>query len=277
MAYVPEIGGYIADVPALEFIRADGIPFAWDEVSTASITANSNSITINGGWSKFPLTVIDTDSTMELAFESAKFSPEIFSSANSTSVSVADSVIFETATFSVADGLVITIPHVVKVDKTIIKGFAYTASTLATGKFTAVAGASATTITFNTGDVAVGDAIRVYYYRIVSDAKAVVVNTDSNSATGELWVHYPIFSAASLGVSGTLLGMLHIHMYRVRVTTMPGFNSSYKTAGTNGLTFSAVDPKRVDKAFFSMKIESFVNGSAPASTETGTGSTDWTA
>lgn len=49
--------------------------------------------------------------------------------------------------------------------------------------------------------------------------------------------------------------MLHLHIYRVRVTALPGFNSSYKSAGTFGLTFAAMDPKMGKKQMYDLVFE----------------------
>lgn len=274
MAYIAEVGGYIVDVPVIDFVRCDGTAFHYDEVTTASITNNANNLPITGGQGAFPLAVIDTDKTLELTFESAKFTSEIFAMANATSSRVEDAVIAEANLFDVAEGLKIEIPHVVKPELTKIKGLAY-AETIAEGKFTATADTAKTTITFNEGDVAVGDTILVTYYRLVADATVVDVKTNSTTAKGSVWAHYPIYSDGADCANAALLGALHIHIYRARVSALPGFSNNYKSASTNGLTFSALDPRRADKKMFTFVVEKFdANGDAIPSTEAGEGA-DW--
>ena len=72
----------------------------------------------------------------------------------------------------------------------------------------------------------------------------------------EVIVAYPYANGASnvtvivLAIDcteSTIKGYLHRVFYRVRATAMPGFDSSYKTAATNSITFAAIDPKRADK------------------------------
>ena len=63
MLYLDKYNGYIADVPNIEFVRCDGTVFAYDELTSASMTAGHNMITITGGQGNFPLAYIDTDST----------------------------------------------------------------------------------------------------------------------------------------------------------------------------------------------------------------------
>ena len=48
MLYIDKYQGYIADVPNIEFVRCDGIVFAYDELTSASMTAGHNMITITG-------------------------------------------------------------------------------------------------------------------------------------------------------------------------------------------------------------------------------------
>ena len=57
------------------------------------------------------------------------------------------------------------------------------------------------------------------------------------------------------GSEGNKKGILHFGMKRCRATALPGFNSSYKQAGTNGVTFSAIDPKRADKKYTELIYE----------------------
>ena len=45
-----------------------------------------------------------------------------------------------------------------------------------------------------------------------------------------------------------------MHIYKCRCTAMPGFDTSYKSAVTNGITVSAMDPHRPDGAIYSMSF-----------------------
>lgn len=44
-------------------------------------------------------------------------------------------------------------------------------------------------------------------------------------------------------------------MYRVRVTTQMAFDTSYKTAATFPVTFSALDPERADGKMYKVTYE----------------------
>lgn len=62
------------------------------------------------------------------------------------------------------------------------------------------------------------------------------------------------------GSESSIKGWLHLCMKRCRATALPGFDSSYKTASTNSVTFSAIDAKRADKKFIEYTYEPLENG-----------------
>lgn len=63
MVYVEQIGGYVADVPNIDFVRSDGEVFSYYEVSTANMSETSNMLTITGGIGNYPLAYIPTDTS----------------------------------------------------------------------------------------------------------------------------------------------------------------------------------------------------------------------
>ena len=236
MLYIEKYDGYIADVPNIEFIRCDGTVFAYDELTSASMTAGHNMITITGGQGNFPLAYIDTDSTLELTFESAIFQTEIFEMANGVSTVEGDFGTFESSRYDVEAGLKITLPFEVQEGSVYIRGLEE-ASSVATNKYAVAITASgadtagASVITFNSGDVEVGQTIRVgYKRRLVAGAKVPVLTT-STTAKGELWAHWPLYSDGTSCADASVKGYLHLHLYRCRVTALPGFSNSYKQAG----------------------------------------------
>ena len=48
---------------------------------------------------------------------------------------------------------------------------------------------------------------------------------------------------------------MHLYIPRVRVTALPGFDNSYKSASTNSITFAAIDPKRADSKMYELDYE----------------------
>jgi len=236
MLYIDKYDGYIADVPNIEFVRCDGTVFAYDELTSASMTAGHNMITITGGQGNFPLAYIDTDSTLELTFESAKFTTEIFEMANGVQAVQGDFGIRESARYEVVTGLKINLPFEVQEGSVYIRGLEE-ASTAGSGKYvvtitqSAAAVDGATEIAFYEGDVTVGQTVRVSYKRRIIDANKVPVKTTSTTAKGELYAHWPLYSDGTSCADASVKGLLHLHIYRCRVTALPGFSNSYKSAG----------------------------------------------
>ena len=46
-----------------------------------------------------------------------------------------------------------------------------------------------------------------------------------------------------------------MHVFRVRVTALPAIDSSYKTAATHSMTFTAIDPQRADNRMYRITYE----------------------
>lgn len=197
MLYIEKYDGYQADVPEIDFVRCDGTMFSYDEISTASMTAGHNMITITGGQGNFPLAYIDTDSTLEFNFESAQFKLDIFEMANGTKQVEGDFGVFESGRYDVEAGLKITLPFEIKEASAKIRGLEE-ASAVAAGKFKVTITASTasvagkTEIEFNEGDVTVGQTLRVGYQRRAVGASKVPVKTTSTTAKGELYARWPI-------------------------------------------------------------------------------------
>ena len=281
MLYIPKYDGYLADVPNIEFVRCDGTVFAYDELNSASLTAGHNMITITGGQGNFPLAYIDTDSTLEFTFESSQFTLEIFEMANGVTQEAGDFGMLESNRFDVEDGLKITIPYEVKEGSVIIRGMTE-AQAAAAGKFAvAITQAAASTagkavITFNSGDVTVGQVVRVAYQRRVVAASKVPVKTTSTTAKGSLFAHWPLYSDGTNCADAAIKAILHLYIPRVRVTALPGFSNSYKQASTTSLTFAAMNPKLGNKSMYDLVYESLdADGEIVTKSEVATASVGW--
>lgn len=137
-----------------------------------------------------------------------------------------------------------------------INGFEQ-ADTAAAGKFVVAAGTEtpSSEITFHEGDIAVGDTVRIAYRRRVNGASVATVKTNSTTAKGALYAHWPVYSSGTDCTESAVKGYLHLYIPRVRVTALPGFDNSYKSAATNGVTFSAIDPKRADEKMYDLYYE----------------------
>ena len=177
--------------------------------------------------------------------------------ANAVQMRQADVATLESKRFDVGSGLKIVIPYEVQEKSIRINGFEEAAEAAA-GKFTLTAKtdpAPCTEITFFADDVAVGDTLRVAYRRRVNSASIATVKTNSTTAKGALYAHWPVYSSGTDCTESAIKGYLHLYIPRVRVTALPGFDNSYKSAATNGVTFSAIDPKRADEKMYDLYYE----------------------
>lgn len=278
MLYIDKYKGFLADVPDIHFIRCDGTAFDYDTLTNASMTHNHNTIQITGGKGAFPLAYIDTDSSLEFTFECAEFGLDIFELANAAHIEEGDFGAYESGRYEVETGLKITLPFEVKTGSVLIRGMAE-AQAAAAGKFAVSITASTeevagkTEITFNTGDVAIGDMVRVTYQRRIIGAARVSVKTTSTAAKGALYADWNIYSDGADCKDASVKGILHLIIYRCRVTGLPGMNTQYKSASTNSLTFAALDARRADKKMFDLVYEpmdangNIVNKSAVAAAD----------
>lgn len=177
--------------------------------------------------------------------------------ANAVTMKQADVATLESKLYEVAEGSKIVIPYETQAGSVKINGFE-AAEAAAAGKFSVEVvseDAPSTTITFFEGDVAVGDTLRVAYRRRVNGASVATVKTNSTTAKGSLYAHWPVYSSGTDCTESSVKGWLHLYIPRVRVTALPGFDNSYKSAATNSVTFSAIDPKRADEKMYDLYYE----------------------
>ena len=252
--YVPKYKGYVADSANIDFKRCDGKVYSCKEATATSLTPSGDALTVTGGQSLFPLAYIDSARGLEASFTNAAFDMDMFEITNATNADDADSCTLETKKWAVITGLKIELPFEVDTTTVYIRGLEL-ASTSAAGKYTAAYADGKTTITFYEGDVAVGDEIYVSYNRRIASAHEIAIKTTTSSARGEVWYHIPVYSSGVDCTEAAVKGWIHIHVYRVRVTTPATIDTSYKTAATFPVTFSAMDPDRADGRMYDITYE----------------------
>ena len=239
MAYIKPIDGYIVDVPNATFIRNDGKIFYYNKLASCNFSPSVEPMEINGGQGLYPLASIPTGASAEVTLTSAEFRADMFVLAHNVDATEAtDEAFYETKRYDVETGLTITLP--VGATKPYVRGFEV-AAIAAAGKFSF----ATNKITFFAGDVAVGDTIMVTY-EIVADGTLIPAGSDGATASGSLQLEYPVYSGSGDTGESARKGTLILTIFRVKATTLPGFDSSYKTAITNGITFAAMDAERAD-------------------------------
>lgn len=254
-AYIKKFGGFIADVANIDFKRCDGTVYSCDTATATNMTPSANSISVTGGQGQYPIGFIDTDRGLECGFTNARFDADMFEITNATTAEDGEVSTFETKKYSVVAGPKIEFDFEVTADTVYIRGLEASTSEATTGKFKVESSSNKTTITFAEGDVAVGDEVYVSYERKIANAHNIVVKTNTASAKGEVWMHWPIYSDGTDCTEAAIKGFVHVHVFRVRVTALPAIDSSYKTAATYAITFTAIDPKRADGKMYEVTYE----------------------
>ena len=200
--------------------------------------------------------------------------------ANATEMVEGDVGAYETKRYDIDADYSFTIPFEVRAGSVQIRGLKESADeTPAAGTFavkvtpaTADA-AGSTVVTLAADDVTPGDQVRATYFRRVVNAKRVVIKTQTPTARGLAEIEYPVYSAGTDCTESAIKGILRLRIWRCRVTALPGFDTQYKTAATNSVTFSAMDAKRADGQVYELIWEEYdADGNAIAKSE---GTVDW--
>lgn len=227
------------------------------------MTNTDNYTAVYGGWGKTPLGFIDGDSTMEFSYTDAMFYRDMYSvgSAGAT-VTTGDTSVRGGGVYTVGTGLVITIPFQVNTANIQISGFEVGTTTATAGHPQAAYDSTnkKTTITFYTGDVAIGDDILVTYERAVANADITTVTTTAGSARGSLTVTWAVMSSGDDCTQASITGYLHLKVPRVMVTTRASLDTSRGTAATPNIVFSAIDAHRGDNKWYDLIWEPLDDG-----------------
>ena len=253
--YLRKFGGFIADSANIDFKRCDGTVQSCSTATATNMTPTANSISVTGGQSQYPIGFIDTDRGLECSFTNAMFDGDMFEISNAGMAVDGDSSTFETKKYAVETGMTIKLPFEVEAGSVYVRGLEASTSEATTGKFKVATSDKATTLTFAEGDVAVGDEVYVSYNRRIASAHDIIVKTNTASAKGEVWMHWPVYSSGTDCTEAAIKGWVHVHVFRVRVTALPGIDSSYKTAATHSMTFTALDPQRADNKMYRITYE----------------------
>ena len=264
--YIPAYKGYITDVPELWFKRNDGKVFHFDQLTAANMSPNVNFTEVNAGWSLYPVAYLPGQSTMEMQCTSGQFNADLFAMANGQNFK--DSIMYvpftktieiqagvSSYTLEVQGTLVNTEAHPITIDGMEKVKDAGTGS-LEAG-FYKVGEPTAGTEGKYTAAITLGDTandegvnyISVTYY-VQTDVKKIDIDNKS-TAVGSLIAKWPVYSSGEEGNAGGVKGHLLMQVGKCRITAMPGFDTSYKSAATNSVTFSVME-NRGDEAAYSI-------------------------
>ena len=106
----------------------------------------------------------------------------------------------------------------------------------------------ACTITF--GDLANDEGINTVDVTFYVKQSVKKIDVDNKStAVGELIAKWPVYASGEEGNAAGVKGHLIMQVYKCRITQMPGFDTSYKSAATNSVTFSTVEDRAHEHAY----------------------------
>lgn len=254
--YIPAYKGYVTDVPELWFKRNDGRIFHFDQLTAFNASPNVNFTEVNAGWSLYPVAYLPGQSTMEMQATSGQFNAELFAMANGQAFEEKDFYVPFTETFEVDSSKAITLKHagiVNDADHPItvegMEAAVGTSGALEAG-FYKVGEIASDSCTVTFGDMTNDEGIS--YVDVTYYAKQTVKEIDidnKSTAVGELIAKWPVYSSGEEGNAGGVKGHLIMQVYKCRITQMPGFDTSYKSAATNSVTFSTVESRAHEHAY----------------------------
>ncbi len=247
--YNANLRGYVADVPKVIFRRCDGHAYAFDELASATVSADIQTTDITGGWSLFPLAVLPGASTFTLNFTSAQFDTDLFSMANKTAAGD-----YQTNANYEMDTKERHSPdqnHQITLIETPVAGTVFIAGLEeVTGSGTITAGkylVNGKQITFSADDDI--DFVDVIY-KYVKEVKELIV-TNKESAIGEATCIWPVYGSGDDCSQSDIIGYYIVRVFRARITQIPGMDTSYKSAATFTFELQALDAKRNDEGCYS--------------------------
>lgn len=101
--------------------------------------------------------------------------------------------------------------------------------------------------------IEIGDELVVSY--VTKEHHDTILVDNQQTFVGEAILRWPVYASGDeTGQAGGVKGYVMMHIFKGRCTAMPGFDASYKSNVTNGITISAMDPHRVDGAIYSISF-----------------------
>lgn len=235
--YNNALKGYVADVPKVIFRRCDGHAYAFDELTAATVSANIDTLDINAGWSLFPVAVLPGSSTFTMNFTCGKFDADLFAMANKTEYSTNANYAMPTSERHEPDA-----NHQIELLQTPIEGSIYIAGlepvttqsgTIVSGKYLV----NGKKITFSADDDI--DFVDVVYNYTKEVSEAIITNKES--AIGECTAIWPVYGSGDDCTESSIVGYYIVKVFRARITSIPGMDTSYKSAATYTFELQALN------------------------------------
>jgi hypothetical protein len=229
------------------FRRCDGHAYAFNELTAATVSANIETIDINAGWSLFPVAVIPGNSTFTMNFTCGQFDADLFAMANKVDYAENPDYQLDTNERHEPDA-----NHQIELLQTPVEGSVFISGMepITTQSGTVTAGhylINGKKITFSADDDI--DFVDVVYKYVQAAHEAIVTNKES--AIGEASAIWPVYGSGDDCTESAIVGYYVAKVFRARITTIPGMDTSYKSAATFQFELTALDAKRNDEGAYS--------------------------
>lgn len=187
---------------------------------------------------------------MEMQATSGEFNADLFAMANNTDFASGTVKTPHSLETAVGTDKKVEITSAASIKDSIIINGMTVGEAAADGVYavteTGDAGAYTTTITFNNEM----DNVEITYF--TEDEGDVIEVSNSEAAMGELIAKWPVYANGTEVAAAGVKGYVLMDVFKCRVTQMPGFDTSYKSAATNAVTFSTMDARRDDGNVYSI-------------------------
>ena len=200
---------------------------------------------MNAGWSLFPVAVIPGSSTFTMNFTVGKFDADLFAMENKTNYKSNAEFALETAERHEPDA-----NHKIDLLQLAIEGSIYIAGmeeteeqTIPSGKYKVSTKVitdedrSVSEIEFSADDDI--DFVDVVYQYEKEVMQAIITNKES--AIGECTAIWPVYGSGDDCTESSIVGYYIVKVFRARITTIPGMDTSYKSAATFNFELTALN------------------------------------
>lgn len=174
-----------------------------------------------------------------------KFDADLFAMANKTEFSQNSNYELDTSERHEPDA-----NHEIELLQTPVADSIYIAGMEATTEQTVASGkykVDGKKITFSADDDI--DFVDVIYAYVKEVQEAIITNKES--AIGEAVALWPVYGSGDDCTESSIVGYYIVRVFRARITTLPGLDTSYKSAATFNFSLQALDAKRNDEGAYS--------------------------
>lgn len=241
-----EVQGFIIDVPNVLITTTKGDTHIVN-ASQGEVKFGGESLTVNGGWSFYDLTEIDTKKTLEVSITDAIWNIDTLKLSSGGTLTTKVDEFYE---FGIPFVIGTTtpsfeIPSVVVEGSVRINGFTETTQTPTASTYTVTIGADKTTVLFD----ASAKGTTVYpAYKVATEATSSVleVKTTDFPSSGVAVLTFPVYADPE-STEANVVGYGQITVFKAKIKADFTMGGQYKQASSFTMTLKGLDPRRPDQ------------------------------